>query len=101
MLKLSKKLYGCFLFSFILLGVIYLIHKPLREGVVFTRYDNSKLFTKPWDKFCMPPPPSCSTNLLEGPASIGSPPIGCNCKGVGDAGNLDTDCHDIDYNHFY
>ena len=31
----------------------------------------------------------------------GSPKIGCWCKGVGDAGNLDTTCQGIDYNHFY
>ena len=105
MVKLSIKNLGyCLLFSliFVMLYIIYnIMNKPMREGVVFTPYDNAKLFTKPWSNFCIPPPPSCDKNLLERPASIGSPPIGCHCKGVGNAGNLDTDCQNIDYNHFY
>ena len=33
----------------VLLYLLYnLFQTPLQEGVVFTPYDNSKLFTKPW-----------------------------------------------------
>ena len=42
--------------------------KPLREGVVFTPYDNEKYFVKPWDQFCVQTPPSCkkeNINYLE------------------------------------
>lgn len=76
-------------------------NKSLKEGIVFTPYDNSKLFTRPWEKFCIPPPPSCNKNLMDGSAADGTPKIGCWCKDVADAGDLDTNCYDIDYSHFY
>ena len=92
-----------FLLGLLLLVFLYLYNTmaPLREGVVFTRYDKAILFTKPWDDFCVPPPLSCDKNIMERPAAIGSPPIGCHCKGVGNAGKLSVSCEDIDYNHFY
>ena len=105
MTKLSKNLRNCLLFSLIILGLVYLtkylLNKPIREGIVFTPYDNKKLFTKPWAEFCVPPPPSCDKNLPQGPAMVGSPQIGCNCKGVGDAGNLDPKCDGTNHLYFF
>jgi hypothetical protein len=91
--------YGIIIVGLYLLYVYF--NYPIREGVVFSNYDKSKLFTQPWGKFCIPGPPSCNKNQMEGPATDGTPKIGCWCKGVGDAGELDTTCQGIDYNHFY
>ena len=89
----------------VLLYLLYnLFQTPLQEGVVFTPYDNSKLFTKPWDKFCIPFPPSCQKNLLQGPAVQGSPHIGCNCTGINEAVSppaIPDSCYNISYDHFY
>ena len=104
MVKLSKNLKHCLLFSLLILGIAYLIkctfNKSIREGIVFTPYDNKMLFTKPWSQFCVPPPPSCNKNLPNA-AVVGSPQIGCNCKGVGDAGNLDPKCDGTNHLYFF
>ncbi len=105
MAKLSKKACNCIFLTLIVLLIVCLLksflNKPVREGVVFTPYDNRKLFTKPWAEFCVPPPASCDKNPPEGPAMIGSPPIGCHCKGVGDAGSLDPDCDGNEPHYFF
>ena len=67
-----------------------------REGVVFTNYDNSKLFTKPWNKFCETFPPSCNFNLPSDSSIIPSP-IGCWCDEHGEAPKLNNNCTDLDY----
>jgi hypothetical protein len=103
-LKLSKNMCRYTLYALFIVALYLLyncINKPLIEGVIFTNYDKSKLFTEPWGKFCIPESPSCTKNIMEGPAADGTPQIGCWCKGVGDAGDLDTTCQGIDYNHFY
>jgi hypothetical protein len=103
-LKLSKNMCKYIIYTLFIVA-LYLfynyINKPLKEGVVFTNYDKSKLFTEPWGKFCIPESPSCNKNIMEAPATDGTPQIGCWCKGVGNAGELDTTCQGIDYNHFY
>ena len=86
---------------FLLLVIYNYFNKSLQEGIVFTPYDNSKLFTKPWNNFCINPPPSCKKDFEFGPATAGSPPIGCWCDGAGSAPELENKCTDIDYSHFY
>jgi len=78
--------------------VSYLV-KPLHEGITFTPYNNSKLFTKPWNSFCMNPPPSCDKNYK---FSYNTDSIGCNCDSIGKAvKELEPDCNTIDYTHFF
>ena len=80
------------------IGIIYIlfIYKtPIQEGVVFTKYDRSKLFTKPWSKFCTPNPPGCQHNLMNAPEVDGSPLIGCWCNKKGQAPLLDATCDDV------
>jgi hypothetical protein len=89
------------LLIFLLFIRLIYYNKSVKEGVVFTPYDNAKLFTEPWNKFCIMPPPSCDKNFMYGQKIDTSRVVGCLCKGVGNAGNLDTKCNDIDYNHFY
>jgi len=106
MVKTSKKISACLLVSLLLIGIVVFnwLAKPTREGVVFTPYDNRKLFTKPWNDFCIPTAPSCQKNFLEKPGMIGIFPIGCGCKGVGQAKSppaINDDCYDIDHDHFY
>jgi hypothetical protein len=102
----QSKMFTKILYILLIIGayMLYRCMYPVREGVIFTNYDKNKLFTKPWGEFCMPGPPSCDRNLMEGPAVDGVPKIGCWCKGVGNAGNLDPPdppCAGIDYNQFY
>ena len=110
--QLSKKIlfiaFNTILFSAIAGISLYLLYNlfypSLQEGIVLTPYDNSKLFTKPWDKFCIPFPPSCQKNLLQGPAEQGSPHIGCNCTAINEAVSppaIPNSCYNINYDHFY
>ena len=96
MKKSYKKVFNCIILIIVILTFIYIINsyfnKSLKEGVVFTPYDNKKLFTKPWDRFCINPPPSCNKNFFNGSELSGIPMIGCNCEGIGNAGNLDPKC---------
>ena len=105
MFKLSKKTRHYLIIAVLVMVVRYIVKyiftTPIREGVVFTPYDNRKLFTKPWDKFCISPPSSCDQNLVQRNPAIGVSPIGCNCKGVGDAGDLDPKCDGTNHLYFY
>lgn len=101
-----KHISGCSLLIPLLLGLVifYFFYTTTREGVVFTPYDNRTLFTKPWNEFCIPSAPSCQKPFLEKPGMIGVFPIGCGCKGVGQAKSppeISDDCYDIDHNQFY
>tara|TARA_Y100000389_G_scaffold192924_1_gene221110 strand:+ start:7007 stop:7312 length:306 start_codon:yes stop_codon:yes gene_type:complete len=86
---------------FIFFGYTLLCKKPLQEGIIFTPYDNKKLFTKPWSQFCISPPPSCNKNLPQRAGLLGNPAIGCNCKNFGDAGNLDPNCDGTNHLYFF
>ena len=106
MSKTSKKISVCMLLSLLFIGglIFNWFSKSTREGVVFTPYDNRTLFTKPWNDFCIPTAPSCQKDFLEKPGMIGVFPIGCGCKGVGQAKSppaISEDCYDIDHDHFY
>ena len=106
MAKTSKKISVCMLLSLLVIGFILFswLYNPTREGVVFTPYDNRKLFTKPWNDFCIPTAPSCQKPFLEKPGMIGVFPIGCGCKGIGQAKSppaISDNCYDIDHDHFY
>ncbi len=106
MAKTTKNISVCLLLSLLFMGFIALnwLTKPMREGVVFTPYDNRTLFTKPWNDFCIPTAPSCQKNFLEKPGMIGVFPVGCWCKGIGQAKSppaISDDCYDIDHDHFY
>ena len=80
--------------------VYFLLNKqPLREGVIFTPYDNSKLFNKPWDKFCIQPPPSCQKDTMNAQDAHGNPPIGCWCSDQ-EAPLLDNDCTDLEFDPY-
>ena len=101
-MKLSKNLQHSLLLLIIIIGIgcltKYMIN-PLREGIIFTPYDNKTLFTKHWSQFCLQPPPSCNKSS---PASmLGAPPIGCNCEGIGNAGNLDPKCDGTEHLYFF
>ena len=91
----------CILF---VVGLVWLLYNylfsPLREGVVFTRYDNEKLFDKPWDKFCAQTPPSCQKKNMYSLQVNGDPTIGCWCNDEQKAPALDNDCTDLDFNPF-
>ena len=106
MAKTSKNFSACLVVCLLLIGFILFkcFNTSTREGVVFTRYDNRKLFTKPWDNFCLPSAPSCQKPFLEKPGMIGVFPVGCWCKGMGQSKSppaVSEKCHAIDHNYFY
>ena len=78
---------------------------PVKEGVTFRHFDNSTFFTRPWDEFCVMPPPSWDgTKLMEKPAIIGIDPVGNWCKNAGEANSppaVSPDCLKISNNHLY
>lgn len=91
-------------FIFILVALFaslyYYFFNPLREGVVFTPYDNATWFNKPWDKFCIQTPPSCQRDNEYAKQVNGNPTIGCWCNDEQKAPDLDNDCTDLDFNPF-
>ena len=81
-----------------LIYILYFYNNGLKEGVIFTRYDRSNLFNKPWAKFCTPNPPPCQVNHPDYPEIAGSPMIGCWCNKQGQAPLLDASCpEETDY----
>ena len=93
------------LFFLLLLLIIYIpqfFNSSIKEGVVFTPYNNRTFFTHPWDDFCIPDAPSCQKPFLEKPGMIGIYPIGCNCKGIGKSMSppaIEPNCLPLDYDH--
>ena len=67
----------------LLLILFFSFSNKYKEGVIFTRYDNKKYFTKPWNNFCIPTAPELSTGFFRKTGMIGEYPIGCNCKDIG------------------
>ena len=84
----------------LIVGLVWMLYnylnKPIREGVVFTPYDNEKWFVRPWDKFCVQTPPSCQNhdNFL---LVDRDPPIGCWCNDKQQAPLLDSKCTDLEF----
>ena len=78
-----------------------------REGVVFTPYDNRKLFTRPWNQFCLVSPAACNPNPQVAPATgfshmnrPGTTQVGCWCNADGTAPELETPCYDMVFDEF-
>lgn len=96
---------ACVVYVFSLLAIstllyyLYNLYFPLREGVVFTPYDNAKWFNKPWDQFCVQMPPSCQNTETSRLAS-GNPHIGCWCNNKKQAPLLDNNCTDLEFDPF-
>lgn len=94
-----------FIKLFLLLILGYFLLKnffKIKEGVVFTNYDNYMTFnSKPWDAFCIPNSPSCENNMYApktfGRTQPGAAEPGCHCKKTG-VSTLTRSCTDIDYN---
>ena len=98
LLNTSNKFYIFSLIALLSL-VYYYLNSSLREGVVFTRFDNEKWFNKPWDKFCVQTPSSCQKNdnfLLVNR----DPQIGCWCNDKQQAPLLDNKCTDLEFDPY-
>lgn len=97
--KKYEKIMEYVLILIIFLFVIFITFKPLREGVVFTAFDNYNLLNKPWDDFCTQKLPSCETSKDNYLLGNRDPPIGCWCKNQKSV--LDNPgCTDIEYNPY-
>ena len=104
-MKLKDKHLHKFRCMLLLFMIGFLTYKMFiqREGVTFTRYDNKKFFTKPWDQFCIPTAPTCQKEFLEKPGMIGIFPIGCNCESTGISKSppgIDRSCY-LDQTYYY
>ena len=84
----------------LLLATYFFFKMPLREGVVFTPYDNSTWFVKPWDNFCIQTPPSCKKENINYLEVEGNPQIGCWCNDKQKAPVLDNNCTDLEFDPF-
>ena len=89
-----------FLFITLIASIYYYINNPIREGVVFTPYDNAKWFNKPWNQFCVQTPPSCQKNNEYANIAKGNPQIGCWCNDKQQAPLLDNNCTDIEFDPY-
>ena len=82
-----------------LLFSLYYFKPVLKEGVIFTPYDNSKVFVRPWEKFCIQTPPSCKKNdnflLIDR-----DPEIGCWCNDKQKAPLLDNNCNEFEFDPY-
>ena len=105
-LKTLQKISCLILFLIFIFCVFCLsfLNTPIKEGVVFTKYDNFKYFNKPWSKFCIQPNPSCNPSLAapplnNNPMMVGGGPTGCWCSNLGKS-PLDNNCTDLDFDPF-
>ena len=111
-MNINTKIILQIIFAVSLLFLIYCLltnknfnGKSVKEGITFTEYDKRMLFTRPWNSFCVSPPPSWSgSNFIEKPAVLGLEPVGNWCKNVGSATSppeISDDCIKLTTNHFY
>lgn len=89
---------NCLLLLLLIILLINISGYKIKEGVIFTPYDNSKLINGAWNEFCVQTPPACQKNksflLIDR-----IPSIGCWCR---DKKSLldNTNCTDIHYDPF-
>lgn len=74
-----------------------------REGL--TDYDKRMLYTRPWNQFCISPPPSWNgVDFMEKPAVLGLEPIGNWCKNFAKAESppeISEECQKATKSYFY
>lgn len=76
-----------------------------KEGFTLTDYDKRMLYTKPWNQFCISPPPMWDEiDFMEKPALLGLEPIGNWCKNFAKASSppeISEECQKANKSYFY
>lgn len=76
-----------------------------KEGFTLTEYDKRMLFTKPWNQFCLSPPPSWNgVDFMEKPSVLGIDPVGNWCKNYAKATSppeISEECQEKTKSYFY
>ena len=76
-----------------------------KEGFTLSDYDKRMLYTRPWNQFCISPPPSWNnTNFMEKPATLGLDIIGNWCKDFAEATSppeISQECQNKTKSYFY